>query len=85
MLLDRLAGELVERPAHETIDMRWDCQQVLDAAGDARAAVLLEQLHADVQARAIELTDAADRERPIQALPVFRDIVAAHRRRDVPK
>ena len=65
--------------------MRWDCQQVLDAVGDARAAVLLEQLHADVQARAIELTDAADRERLIQALPVFRDIVAAHRRRGMPK
>jgi len=83
-LLDRLAGDLVERPAHETIDMRWDCQQVLDALSDARAAILLEQLHADVQARAIELTDAADRERLIQALPVFRNIVAAHRRGSEP-
>ena len=83
-LLDRLAGDLVERPAHKTIDMRWDCQQVLDALGDARAAALLERLHTDVQARTVELTDAANRDRLIQALPVFRDIVAEHRRRSEP-
>jgi len=80
-LLDRLAGDLVERPAHETIDMRWDCQQVLNALGDARGAALLEQLHADVHARSVELTDAADRERLIQAIPVFRAIVAAQGQR----
>lgn len=80
-LLNRLHRELAECPAHETIELRWTCQQVLDAAGDARAATLLEQLFADVQARATELTDAVDRERLIQALPVFRGIVAAHQRR----
>ena len=83
-LLVRLSCDLAERPAHETIAMRWNCQQVLDALGDARAATLLEQLHADVQARATELTDAADRERLIQALPVFRAIAAAQRRRGEP-
>ena len=77
-LLDRLNGDLAQSRAHETIDMRWACQLVLAAVGDARAAPMLEQLLADVQARAAALTDAADRDRLIQALPVFRGIVAAH-------
>ena len=47
--------------------------------GDMRAVPLLEELNADVQARAAELTDAADRERLIQAPPAFRDISAAKR------
>lgn len=80
-LLERLDDELAARPAHETIELRWTCQQVLDAAADSRAAALLDRLHADVGARAAELTDAADRERLIQALPVFRAIVAAPGRR----
>ena len=46
---------------------------------DARSAPLLGQLHADVQARAAELTGAPDRARLIEALPEFRGIVAAHR------
>ena len=50
---------------------------MLDAVGDAAAAPLLEQLFADVQARAAELTDAGDRERLAHALPVFRGIAAA--------
>jgi len=78
-LLDRLDGDLAQRAAHETIGMRWFCQQVLSAAADARAVPLLVQLHADVQARAVELTHVADRERLIQALPVFRDVAAAYR------
>src|SRR6185369_208090 len=73
-LLARLAGEFAERPAHETIRLRWACQQALDTVGDARSAPLLEQLCADVQARAAELTHAADRERLIAALPDFRGI-----------
>ena len=78
LLLDRLDSELAGRAAHETIELRWTCQQVLDALGDARAATLLAPLVADVQARATELTDAANRERLIRALPVFQGIVAAH-------
>jgi tetratricopeptide (TPR) repeat protein len=79
-LLERLATE--NRPAHETIEPRWACQHVLQALGDARAAPMLEQLFADVQASAAEMTDAADRERLIQVSPVYRDIVAAYARRD---
>ena len=40
-LLEGLQGDLAERPGFETIDMRWSCQQVLDALGDARSAPLL--------------------------------------------
>lgn len=54
---------------------------MLAAVGDARAATVLKQLFVDVQARADELTDAADRDRLVQALPVWRAIVAAHVRR----
>jgi hypothetical protein len=42
---------------------------------------MLEQLHVDVQATVAERTDAADRDRLIQATPDFRDIVAAYGRR----
>ena len=80
-VLERLSGELAGRPAHETIELRWTCHQVLVALGDARAGPMLERLHADVQARATEVTAAADRERLIQAIPTFRAIVAAHGRR----
>ena len=84
VLLDPLNGDLAGRPAHATLALRWTCQQVFDALGDARAAPLLERLFTDVQARATELTDAADRERLIQALPVFRAIVAACPQRGEP-
>jgi tetratricopeptide (TPR) repeat protein len=82
--LQMLNDELAAYPAHETVDHRWACQQTLEALDDARAAPLLEQLHADVQARAVAITDEADRERLIQALPTFRLIVAAQRRRVEP-
>jgi tetratricopeptide (TPR) repeat protein len=68
------------------IDARWSCQQVLAAAGDVRAASMLESLVADIHTCADELaaaagtTDAAERERMIQAIPVFRAIMAAHAR-----
>ena len=80
-LLERLA--ICALPAHETIEPRWACQHVLQALGDARAAPMLEQLFADVQASAAEVTDAAYRDRLTQASPVYRDIVAAYGRRGV--
>jgi len=59
-----------KRPRHETIILRWICQQVLEALADARAAPLLQQWFVDVQARATAMTDAANRDHPIQAQPV---------------
>jgi hypothetical protein len=82
--LDRLQRELAACPADETIKLRWTCQQVLSALDDARGGPMLDQLHAHVQARATEVTDSTDRERLIQAIPVFRAIVAAHGRRSDP-
>ena len=82
--LGRLQQELAECPAIETLPARWVCHQVLDASGPEhapRAAPLLDQLFADVQARATAVTDADDRDRLIQAIPDFRDIVAAYERR----
>ena len=76
--LDQMQHDLADWPANETIELRWRCQQVMAALGDARAGPLLEQLFADVQAHATLITDAADRDRLIQALPVWRAIVAAH-------
>jgi len=75
--LGQLQRELVDWPATETIDVRWRCQQVMVALSDPRAGPLLEQLFADVQAGATRLTDAADRDRLIQAKPVWRAVVAA--------
>jgi tetratricopeptide (TPR) repeat protein len=76
--LARLHQDLGHCAAHETLSLRWDCQQALQALADERAAPALEQLFADVLACAAERTDADDRERLIQALPLFRAIVAAH-------
>ncbi len=79
-VLSRLEGELAATPAYQTIELRWPCQQVLEALGDPRATHLLYRLHADVLARTAELTGPADRDRLVQALPVFRGIVAAGQR-----
>jgi hypothetical protein len=76
-LLGMLGTDLAGRAAHQTIGLRWTCQQVLDALGDPRAEAMLEQLHTDVQAHAAALTDAADCQRLIQAQRAYRDIVAA--------
>jgi hypothetical protein len=78
-LLERLSGDLAECSTYETIGLRWPCQQVLDAVADSRAATMLEQLFADVHARATQLTSVGDRDRLIQAQPIFRDIVAQHK------
>ena len=81
-VLATLGGELAGLPAHATIDLRQTCQQVLAAVGDARATPMLARLFADLQSRVAQLTDADDRDRLIQAVPVFRGIAAAHARMD---
>jgi hypothetical protein len=80
-LLDEVDGPAANLPASATILLRWTCQQVLDELGDRRTEPVLARLHADIQRRAAELTDAADRDRLIQAIPTFRAIVAAYERR----
>jgi hypothetical protein len=79
--LHRLESDLAGCPVNETIALRWICQQVLDCLADRRSPALLDALHADLQAHVAHITDAADRERLIEAIPTFRAIVAAHRQR----
>jgi class 3 adenylate cyclase/tetratricopeptide (TPR) repeat protein len=80
-LLERLDGALAACPAYATIELRWICWQVLSAAGDARAGDLLARVAADVQDRAAVMTDEADRQRLIEAEPVFRAVMEAQARR----
>ena len=79
-ILASLEGDPGEGSASD-MKARWFCQRVLRARADARAAPELEQLFAAVQARATRPSAAADRDRLIQALPLFRDNVAAYGRR----
>jgi class 3 adenylate cyclase/tetratricopeptide (TPR) repeat protein len=84
-VLARLGSDQAETPAHATIELRWTCRQVLDALGDAGATPMLEQLSVDLQARSAQLApDKAERARLIQAMPVFRSIMAAHGVREEP-
>lgn len=64
----------------DTIDCRWLCYQVLDGLGDARAAPLLEQLFADIQAHTIALAEPADRDRLIRSVPIYRETASAYHR-----
>ena len=72
------------------IDLRWHCQQVLAAAGDARAGPMLQALFTDIHtcaaelAAAAELAEATEPARLIEAVPTFRAIAAAQRRRGAP-
>ena len=85
-LLEALQDPMAGLPAPATIGVRWVCHQALAGLDDTRAGPLLLQLHADVQARAAELTDAADRDRLIRAIAAWRGINAAHQQlRDAPR
>ena len=52
-------------------------QRVLGDAGDSRAAQLLEEVHAELQARAATITDAALRRSFLDNVPLHREIVSA--------
>ena len=84
-VLERFGLDGRGHPPHDSLDLRWRCLQVLEGLGDERGPALLERLHEDVQQRATVLaTDIArdnGRDRLIQALPIFRAVVAAHARR----
>jgi hypothetical protein len=80
-VLASLGSEFAGMPARKTIFERRACQQILAAAGDARAASMLDELYVDVQALAAELTDPDDRERLIEAHPAYRAIAHEYRER----
>jgi hypothetical protein len=52
------------------------CHQVLAAAGDPRAAALLERAHALLQSRAAIISDPALRESFLTHIPEHREILA---------
>jgi tetratricopeptide (TPR) repeat protein len=78
--LGALDGELAHLPSQMTLGVRWSSYHVLVAVGDARAAALLEQVHADVQADVAALAAPADRDRLIQSRPAYREIVEVYQR-----
>ncbi len=78
--LSALDGELAHLRPHLAVGVRWSSCQVLVALGDARAAALLEQLHADVQADVAALAAPADQDRLIHSRPGYREIVEAYQR-----
>ncbi len=55
----------------------WVCHQVLAVAGDARAAALLDDAHAELQARAATIGDAALRESFLANVPHHKAITNA--------
>ena len=79
-LVERL---LVARTSPEGIEgayarlVLFTCQRVLAHAGDSRAVELLESVHAELQARAATITDAALRRSFLDNVPLHREIVAA--------
>jgi tetratricopeptide (TPR) repeat protein len=80
-VLAALEGELAQVGASETMAVRFMCHQVLEPLGDARAAGLVERVHADLHAKLSSLPDSAERERAIAASSTYSGIVAAYRRR----
>lgn len=57
--------------------IRLTCYEVLAQANDARAVAVLAAAHADLQARAATIDDAAVRHNFLTYIPVHRNIVAA--------
>lgn len=57
--------------------VRLVCYQVLARAGDARAADVLADAHAELQSKAATITDATLRQSFLNNVPEHRDIVAA--------
>jgi class 3 adenylate cyclase len=78
LLAQRAAGETFEGAESRLILLT--CHQVLARAADPRAGELLDSAHADLQARAATIADAALRESFLGNVPQHREIVAAWRR-----
>ncbi len=77
-ILAALNGELVNVAPRDTVPVRWRCQQILATLGDSRAAPLLEQLHADVQADLAAMAGDEERERVMANSMNYSGIVKAY-------
>ena len=76
-VLDALAGGMSLDGTGEEMRVRHLCVKVLRATDDARAAPQLEALHADLQATAARIADAATRLAFLDNVQAHREIVAA--------
>ena len=74
LLAHRAGGDTFEGAESRLI--LFTCHQVLASAADPRAGELLASAHADLQARAATITDAALRESFLSNVPQHREIVA---------
>ena len=79
-----LAGGVSLDGTGEELRVRHLCVKVLQATGDARAALQLEALHADLQATVARIADAATRLASLDNVQAHREIVAAWAARSVP-
>ncbi len=61
----------------EPLRLRWTCYRVLAATADEQARTELARAHAELMAMADRLSDAEDRRRLLQDVPVHREIVRA--------
>ena len=76
-MLLALAGGVSLDGTGEEMRVRHLCVKVLQATGDARATPQLEALHADLQATAARIADAATRLAFLENVAAHREIVAA--------
>ena len=79
-----LAGGVSLDGTGEELRVRHLCVKVLQATGDARAALQLEALHADLQATVARIADAATRLASLDNVQAHREIVAAWAARSAP-
>jgi class 3 adenylate cyclase/tetratricopeptide (TPR) repeat protein len=80
-ILDALRGPLGAVRARDTMGLRLDTVLVLQGLDDARAAALLERVHADVQAELDQLTASPEaRLRVAQDHPTYRAVLEAYAR-----
>ena len=80
-ILDHLSAGGSLDGTEEPFRIRWTCCRVLAQAGDARAADVLAETHALLQAQAARILDAGARQRFVHDVPHHDAIVAAWERR----
>ena len=77
LILAHMAGGGSFDGTEEPLLLPLTCWQVLEAAGDPRAAAVLAAAHAELQAQAARITDPRARQGFLQQVPHHREIVAA--------
>ena len=79
-ILERLCAGATLEGLDEPLRVRLTCYQALAAAADPRAAGLLAQAHAELQAQARQISDPQWRESLLSNVPYHREIIATWQR-----